>query len=133
MIRAFKRDLGLSAWTWSDSSYRSTLLTGLATTSTERITAILQGTDGAVYAQQVSLEGVQLESRRIRDSRDGENVFWVAPPIRYDHQLVVPVTLSLTRNPLRRMPDRVGLPQACIGETTAILYFLDLDTLEETR
>ena len=27
----------------------------------------LQGTDGAVYAQQVSLEGVQLESRRIRD------------------------------------------------------------------
>ena len=32
-----------------------------------------------------------------------------------------------------RMPDRVGLPQACIGETTGVLYFLDLDTLEVTR
>ena len=31
------------------------------------------------------------------------------------------------------MPDRVGLPQACIGETTGVLYFVDLDTLEVTR
>ena len=31
------------------------------------------------------------------------------------------------------MPDRVGLPQACIGETTGVLYFLDLDTFEVTR
>jgi hypothetical protein len=116
MIRAFKRDSGLVAWTWSDSSHGSTLLTGLAR-----------------YAQQVSLEGVQFESRQIRDSRDEGNILWLAPPLRYDHQLVVPVTLSLTRNPLRRLPDRVGLPQACIGEPTTVLYFLDLETLEVAR
>ena len=131
VIRAFKRDSGLSAWTWSNSSYRSTLLTGLATTSTERITAILQGTDGAVYAQQVSLEGVQLESRRIRNSRDGENgiLGGASHPLRSSARCAC--NAEPHANPLRRMPDRVGLPQACIGETTAVLYFLDLDTLEE--